>query len=175
LTIPGLTNGTSYDVELRAINGNGPSTPSGPVTVTPGIPDTLTIDSWTAGDGQVDVDFTPGDDNGSAITDIEYRLDGGSWTSGGSTTSPLTIPGLTNGTSYDVELRAINGNGPSPASDAVTVVPMGPPDAPTINRIVPGNGSLNVTFTPGADNGSAITDIEYRLDGGSWTSGGSTT
>ena len=173
LTIPGLTNGTSYDVELRAINGNGPSTPSGPVTVTPGIPDTLTIDSWTAGDGQVDVDFTPGDDNGSAITDIEYRLDGGSWTSGGSTTSPFTIPGLTNGVSYTIDVRAINGVGPGAASTSVNDIP-GIPNAPTIESWTPGDGSAELAFSPGADNGSPITDYEYRIGGGSWTSAGTT-
>ena len=68
--------------------------------------------------------FTPGSDGGSAITDYEYRLDGaGGWTSTGATSSPITITGLTNGTTYGVELRAVNANGPGPSSNSVDVTP----------------------------------------------------
>ena len=36
---------------------------------------------------------------------------------------------------------------------------------PTIDSIVSGNGQAIITFAPGADNGSAITNYEYSLDG----------
>jgi len=55
--------------------------------------------------------------NGSAITDIEYELDAsGTWVSSGGTTS-FTITGLTAATSYDVRLRAVNGNGSGAAGN----------------------------------------------------------
>ena len=46
---------------------------------------------------------------------------------------------------------------------------MTPPDAPTIDSIVSGNGQAIISFTPGADNGSSITNYEYSLDGINYT------
>lgn len=44
------------------------------------------------------------------------------------------------------------------------------PSAPTITQATsPGTG-ISVTFTPGADGGSPITDYEYSVDGGAWVS-----
>ena len=45
----------------------------------------------------------------------------------------------------------------------------GTPTAPTIDSIVPGDGQAIITFTPGADNGSSITNYEYSLDGINYT------
>jgi hypothetical protein len=36
----------------------------------------------------------------------------------------------------------------------------------------PGNGSINVAFTPGADGGSPVTDYEYQLNDGAWVPAG---
>ena len=41
------------------------------------------------------------------ITDVEYRVDGGAWTSSGGIVT-FTISGLTNGIEVDVELRAVS-------------------------------------------------------------------
>ncbi len=117
----------------------------------------------------------PGSDGGSAVTDYEYRLDGGSWTSLGTTVSPATISGLTNGTLYGVEVRAVNVAGPGPASNSVEATPRTTPGAPTLDSATAGDGSIAVVWTPpGSDGGSAVTDFEFRLDGGSWTSLGTT-
>ena len=80
--------------------------------------------SLTAGDEQAGVVISALPNNGgSAITDIEYRLDGGSWVSSGGTTS-FTITGLTNDQEYDVELRAVNAIGAGAASDMKSVTPV---------------------------------------------------
>jgi hypothetical protein len=42
------------------------------------------------------------------------------------TTSPLTISGLTNGTTYSVKIKAVNGLGDAPASNAFTGTPVAP-------------------------------------------------
>ena len=77
----------------------------------------------TAGDGQVSIAFTaPSTDGGAAITDYEYQLDGGAWTSSGKTSSPVVITGLTNGTSYNIKLRAVNSAGNGAESAAVSVL-----------------------------------------------------
>uniref|UniRef100_UPI003F6AA16A fibronectin type III domain-containing protein n=1 Tax=Lentibacter sp. TaxID=2024994 RepID=UPI003F6AA16A len=73
------------------------------------------------GDAQVSVAFTaPSNDGGSAITDYEYQLDGGSWLSASANSSPVVITGLTNGTSYSIKLRAVNTAGNGTESAAVT-------------------------------------------------------
>ena len=68
---------------------------------------------------------------GSPITDYEYALDGGAWVSASTTSSPFTITGLTNGTSYNVTLRAVNAVGAGTASAAVS----GTSTAPTFTLL----------------------------------------
>lgn len=74
-------------------------------------------------DGVVNVTINSYPDNGgSLISDIEYRIDGGAWTSA-QTISSFTITGLTNAVSRNVELRAVNAIGSSAASDVKTATP----------------------------------------------------
>jgi hypothetical protein len=82
------------------------------------------------------------------------------------TASPVTIKGLTNGTPYNIKLRAVNIIGEGEASISVTSSPKAVPFAPVINTITPGDEQLTVDFTPGSDAGFAITNYEYSSDGG---------
>ena len=78
----------------------------------------------TPGDGQVSVAFTAPTDTGTvAITDYEYQLDGENWATAITTSSPVVITGLTNGTSYSIKLRAVNIEGVGAESAAVTSTP----------------------------------------------------
>jgi uncharacterized repeat protein (TIGR01451 family) len=98
-----------------------------------------TITSVTAGDAQLSVAFTPpSNDGGSAITIYQYSLNGGPWVtrSTGTTASPLVITGLTNGTTYLVQIRAVNGQGNGTASNSMSGTP-GAPAAPPVNLVVP--------------------------------------
>ena len=131
VTIPGLTNGTAVAIELRAVNAMGNGTASSSVNVTPiSTPRVPRSVSATAGNAQITVQFTdPVSDGGSAITNYQYSLNGGtSWTSmsPATTTSPLTITGLSNGTTYQVSIRAVNGQGGGTASSALSVTPRDP-------------------------------------------------
>lgn len=142
---------------------------SGPPTA-PGAP---TLGVLTPGNQQLSCAFALHGTGGSPILDIEYRLDGGSWTSGGVTASPLPIPGVTNGQAYDVEVRAVNAVGPSDPSNLVSGTPYTVPDAPTIDSATPGDGHATIAFTPPVDDGGdAISDYQYRVDGGSPVSAG---
>jgi titin len=175
ITISGLTNGSVYSVRLRAINGagDGLGAVSEPVTVTPaGVPSAPTSLVATPGNGSATIAFTAGSDNGSAITNYEYSLDSGSWIALSPTdsTSPITISGLTADISYSIRLRATNsaGSGLGVASAAVRVTPVGVPKAPRSLRATPSNGGASISFTAGSNNGSAISNYQYSVDGGGW-------
>jgi hypothetical protein len=79
-----------------------------------------TLNSVTAGDRRVTVAFTAGANNGAAITDYEYSLNGGAYTSAGTTTSPFTITGLSGRTAYSVTIKARNSAGLSTASSSLS-------------------------------------------------------
>jgi hypothetical protein len=141
-----------------------------PSTSVPGAP---TINSITTGDQQLSVAFTTGSTGGSPITDYEYSTDNGtSFTSAGTIVSPIIITSLVNGTTYQVIIRAVNVNGFGANSNEVYGTTI--PGAPTINYIVPRNTELYVSFTEGLDGGYTITDYLYSLNGGIFTSSGTT-
>jgi len=89
-------------------------------------PDAPTGVSGTAGDTQVTVSWTaPSDVGGSAITGYVATSNDGIGATGSS--SPITVTGLTNGTSYTFNVWAINAFGYSAPSDASgSVSPVAP-------------------------------------------------
>lgn len=88
------------------------------------IPSPPLIVSVTQANTQLILVFYPSTDGGSPITDYEYSLDSGAtFVSSGTTTSPVRITGLTNGTPYTVLLRARNAIGVGPVSNAVSGTP----------------------------------------------------
>ena len=93
--------------------GGGLPPPSNPM---PSAPRNLVA---IGGDEQVTLTWdAPEDDDDDAITDYEYRIDGkGRWISIGSTDTTYTVTGLVNGTEYTFEVRAVNRNGTSRASN----------------------------------------------------------
>lgn len=127
--------------------------------------------SATSGPGQLTISFTPGADNGNPITNYKYSLDGVTYTalSPADATSPVTITGLNNGTTYTVYLKAVNSVGDSPASASTSGTPATTPAAPTNLVTTIGNTQLSIAFTPGNDGGSAITNYKYSLDGTNYT------
>ncbi len=131
----------------------------------------------TAGDGQLVVSWIAPLDSGAAIDDydVRYRPAGGSWTelpdAVKSTSTTATITGLTNGTAYEVQVRAGNSVGDGPWSASATGTPVGVASAPSAPRLTAGDGQLGVSWTAPSDNGAAIDDydVRYRPAGGSWT------
>lgn len=153
----GSTSASAWS-SLDALSSNVPSAPS--------------ITSINSGNTQLTVNFTaPVSDGGSAITNYKYSTDNGSTYTACSptqTTSPIVITGLTNGTSYDVKIRAINSNGDGTESTKNTATPYTTAGAPTINSITPGATTLSVAFTaPVSNGGSTITNYKYSTDNGS--------
>ncbi|NBO54868.1 MAG: hypothetical protein EBU84_09795, partial [Actinobacteria bacterium] len=168
LVISGLTNGAYYKVKIRAINSEGGGTESNESEA--GIVPAPTINSVSPGATSVTVAFTaPTTTGGSAISSYQYSANGGTtWsTITGQLTSPLTISGLTEGTTYSVIIRAVNSSGAGVASTTETFTTGDQPAAPTISSVTAGDRQLTVAFTTGANGGSPLTNIEYSTDGGS--------
>ena len=110
----------------------------------PGAPANV---SAVAGNGQAVVTFTaPADNGGSAITGYEVTASPGNISMIGGA-SPITLTGLTNGTSYTFTVKAINDAGRSAASaESNTVIPIASntpsqPSAPSTS------GTTNTTNT----------------------------
>jgi len=88
-------------------------------TTAPGAPTSVTATS--TGATTANVSFTaPASDGGAAITDYEYSINGGAYTSAGTTTSPFTITGLSGRTAYSVTIKARNSIGLSTASSSLS-------------------------------------------------------
>jgi hypothetical protein len=103
-------NDSNVVVPIRAFTISPSTAPSAP-----------TLSSVTAGDRQITITFTEGLDNGSAFTDYEYSLNGGTYISAATTTSPFTITsGISGRTSYSVTLKARNSVGLGSASGSLS-------------------------------------------------------
>jgi len=163
IIVSGLTNGTSYTFTMVATNSVGNSSdsntsdPTIPVTV-PTVP--LSVNA-TSGDQSATVTFTaPTSNGGSPITGYTVTSSLGGFFATGSS-SPITVSGLTNGTSYTFTVVATNSVGsslPSSASNSVT------------------SGTITVQFTSvGTTSWTApsnVTSINYLVVGGGGGGGG---
>jgi titin len=177
LTITGLTNGTTYGVEIRSQNSDGYSPASVYVegqTLT--VPDQPVITSLTPSDSAIQITYTPytsANDGGSAISGIDYSLDGGTtWISAGTLADPFIISSLSNGTNYNVVLRADNGVGSSTTSASSSASPFTVPGMPTLALVTGGSTSAQVLWSaPSSNGGSPI--LSYSALAFSASSGGS--
>lgn len=138
------------------------------------------VDAGTNGDVTLTVITLPSN-GGSAITALEYQIDGGSWVSlGGTTTGAYTVSGLTDAQSYSFSLRAVNAIGNGVAADAKTATPTGVPTAFTAgqwsvaNDATGGDATLTITALPAA-NGSTITGLQVKIGAAAYTSLGAAT
>ena len=171
-SVAGLTIGSAYTFTASATLNSwqtASSAPSNSVTPTAAAPAAPTSLVASAGNGSASIAFTAGVDNGAEITNYEYSTDNGStWTarSPAATTSLIAISGLTNGTAYNVKLRAVNSVGAGAESGGVSVTPAAVPAAPTSLVATPGDGSASIAFTAGVDNGAAITNYQHSTDDG---------
>ena len=178
-TITGLTNGTSYQFRVAAVNAWGTgayetyantlapgSLPGAPTSLAGSYRDASVALTWSA----------PSSNGGSPIRNykVEYSSDNGStWNAfsrASSSATSETVTGLINGTSYIFRVSAINDPGTGTASTSTgAITPKTIPSAPTSLVVTPGNAEVSIAFTAGATGGSAITDyiIEYSSNSGS--------
>ena len=93
----------------------------------------------TSGNGSVTITFVaPTTDDSTPITNYEYSLNAGEWKAfdPAVTGTSVTITGLTNGTTYSIQLRALTAAGTGQASETISAKPVAPrPPAPVIFRL----------------------------------------
>ena len=145
-TASGLTVGTQYDVQVRAVNSHGDGPWSETVAVTPSTDEAPNVLSVMPGDRRLTVAWTaPTNASLGTITsyDLRYKRtsSGNTWTvvdeiwdstTGGVleyTLNPTDTP-LVNGTSYDVQVRAVEDDSEHPWSETRYATPRGVPGAP---------------------------------------------
>lgn len=104
--------------------------------------------------------------NGSTITKYQYRIKStgsyGSYIDLSGTSGPWDISGLNNGTSYTVQVRAVNNAGDGAASNEPSATPFTVPSAPVIS-MTNNCDTVDWTWSSGGDGGSSITSYEYAL------------
>ena len=171
--VTGLTPGTTYTFEIRAVNPEGNGAESDQVSATPftvpGAPRNVAaapLDrsarlTWEA----------PASDGGAPITGYEYRVtqpgssEGVGWqTVSGSDvdTRSYEVPGLTNGQPYTLLVRAVNEAGPGADAAAPSVTPYTVPGNPLSFSAIPGDGAVDLSWVAALDNGAAITGYQYQ-------------
>lgn len=173
LTVTGLGAAGSATLTVatsRPGYTDGTSSATRPAVAPPGAP---TVTGVAPGDGQASVSFAPpASDGGGAVTRIEFALDDTSQvddsTSG---SSPYSLSGLVNGTSYVVFARAVNSAGPGAWSSASAPFtpqapappPTIPPGAPGDVRVFTGDRSATVSWSAPGEQGS-FTVSQYHVE-----------
>ena len=160
-------NNTTYVGQLRAVNG-GVKGPASDVTeFTPHAkPGALAGFTVTPSHQMVTLSWT--NPNNANVTGYQYeRGDDGNWTdltltsAVDATTLQADVAGLTNGTEYSFRIRAVTLGHDGTETEAVKATPNAVPPKPTIVSMVPGDGSLTITFS--ASSYTNITSWESRL------------
>jgi hypothetical protein len=154
---------TSGTFQINSSSATSPNVAPLVANVTSNRPSAPADVNATAGNAQATLSWTtPGSTGGSPINGYVVTpyigLVAQAARTFTSTATTEAITGLTNGTTYRFKVAAKNANGPGPQSTASTPVTVGAPAAPTaVAAIKIASGQLTVYFTPGANNGSAIT------------------
>lgn len=164
-----VPNGTPVSFKVAAINSAGPGADSAssntvtPASTVPSAPRNVVA---TAQSGGILVSFiAPLSDGGSPITEYRVTTSLGEAMAGNS--SPILVDSP-DGVLATVTVRAVNSKGEGPASaPSNPVTPGSVPGAPTNVVAVPGNGFVEVSFTPPTEEGGwAVTGFRVEASSG---------
>ena len=180
--VTNLTNGTTYTFQVRAVRSDGET----PATETPGEASnevTVTLSTTlvppraptnviaTPGNAQVTLSWSaPASAAGAAISRYEYKQETtrggnlGRWTTTGGTGTTYTVAGLTNGTTYYFQVRAVNSVGNGPASVEASTTPALTATDTTLRTLTVSPGTLTPAFTAATSSytvtvGSGVSEV----------------
>jgi fibronectin type III domain protein len=167
VNLSGLAPGSNNTVRVEAVNVTGPSTASSNGFTTPpalpgspgapsfsSITGTTSTASWGAASG--------------TVASYQYSVNSGAWTNVGTALS-ANLSGLTAGTSYTVQVEAVNITGASTASSAAftTLAPPSSPGTPSFSAIAVNSA----TVSWGAASGT-VASYQYSVNSGAWVNVG---
>ena len=115
-----------------------------------------------------------------AVQQVQYRLNGGTWlTATGTSSWTATLNGLTDGSAYTLEVRAVDvsGNVSVPSTRLFSVTGDGTNPTVTItdpSSELPANTSSYVVQGTSIDD-TAVALVEFRVGGGGWQAASGTT
>lgn len=180
-TITGLTNGTDYTFQVRAINAVGPSDWSG--SSAPANPDAVPypvtgIVETSVGDGSVSLRWQP-PSNHRRTSAITYTVTYPGGTPITTTRTGATVAGLNNDNTYQFTIVAANAKGwtsqPAQSAPYQSVGTPGTPGAPTITTTPSASSSAVVRVSWDAVDANGPGPVRYRViaspaaDGGACT------
>ncbi|MFB4354649.1 fibronectin type III domain-containing protein, partial [Microbacterium sp. LS_15] len=168
------TSETPYTYRIRAQNKAGwgewseLSAPRRGVNA-PGAPTSL---SGQAADRSIiNISYNEGARNGAKSSELTYQYTfngGGSWQA----LNGNSIGGLTNGQTYNLQIRAVSTvDGTSyagAASNVAKVIPFGQPKAPVAKAENLGQSVRLSWDARNSDNGRSIDQVQISIDGGGW-------
>ena len=163
--VTGLTAGTAYTFEVRAVNVAGGSAAASASLTTANVPDApSSLVAAHTGEGVVTLSWDDPDD--ASIEKYQYRrsTDGGTswdvdWTDiagSGATTTSHQVTGLTAGIAHTFEVRAVNVAGVGAAA-------LAKPAAPTSLKAYPGAEKITLFWDDPDD--ASITGWQLSVDG----------
>ena len=180
-TIEGLIVDTQYDVQVRAVNNDGDGQWSAVEYAAASTDKAPFIESLTPGNGSLSFSWSaPTSSELGTVTsyDLRYirsdvlnKLDASwseltsIWTAG---TLEYSLGSLSNGVSYDLQIRAVTGSDQRPWSSAYSEKPRTTPSAPNAVNFVdsyssaPGGHTLHVRWARPSNGGAPITGYGIR-------------
>jgi titin len=171
-TVSSLSNGITYSVTVRAVNGVGAGVPAEPVVeAAMRIPGAPSIVSTSVGNRSVTVRFDPAPSFGTPITGYSWSIStdrGRTWSAwapvaGGASATSLSVTGRTNGVPLLVRVRATSAAGHGVTATTPLSTPRTTPAAPRITGVTPGRGSVVVSLRPGNDGGAVVTNHQVSV------------
>jgi len=194
-----LVNDTGYTIQLLGVSDDYPLAPDTlrspygffkPVAA-PVMPSSPILLSTAPADGAVMVEYTLGDNGGSAVTAIYYTTDNGVTfaelegpVDGNATITTLSdgVTPIPNDQPLVFQIVAVNAVETLPENNSLTktavVTPAlasVPADSPNITGYEPGDAQLNIIYDLGSNGGSDFITVYYSTDDGkNWTDSGAT-
>jgi hypothetical protein len=156
-----------------AVNSHGEGPRTSVASCVPlGLPEPPRMLTGRAGDGSVELAWSPPEEDGGSRV-LGYRLFQGETPDAENLVAELPadgtdykVAGLTNGVTYRFWLAAFTSVGQGSAAGPITAVPLGPPGPPMGLTATRGDSNVTLEWRPPADDGgSAVTGyVLYRGD-----------
>ena len=182
-TETGLTNGQTYEAQIRATNSVGQQpqwSPSGQASPEAAVPDQVGLVALINTASGIETSWAAPENNGATISSYTVQIANNSAftarTEVSTTQLTRTFTGLSDGVTYFVRVRAVNTAGAGAWSPTVSLQRddgVAAPSAPTGLAGMPRRPAIiDWVWAPGADNGAVASSylVQWRQAGQAWSS-----